>query len=207
MKAIISTVILLLSFIAGESVATSQRDVPREIVYSDAARTFHETFSSETHSGTNTLPKHLIGTQKTDLFFSETLGEHIQNCSDKEFICIRALRTAYAIPRRRLSKRDAYSLGGILFKVEDCLRGEQDICQVALISADCQKAVGESDCEKASGGREHGSNAGPLVYFIYNEDYGVTAYGVTNETVGSPKERLNIASQMILEGGAGLLKK
>ena len=63
----------------------------------------------------------------------------------------------------------------------------------------------ENKCEPKAGGRANSNDSGPVVYFIYNEDFGVTAYGVANQPVSTKDERLSVASQMILEGQRGLL--
>jgi hypothetical protein len=110
----------------------------------------------------------------------------------------------FAIPRERLSPKAEYSVAGALLKVEDCLVGDESVCQVALVSADCQRMSGEY-CETVPGGRAKSDDPGPILYFIYNEDVGVTAYGVARQPAMTKGERLNISSQMILQGPKGLL--
>jgi len=176
----------------------------RVIVYKDSARLAYEKFSDSSMQGASTTPKRLLPSQAQDALFGEEIGHGVHDCSTAQYRCVSVWSRVFAIPRDRLSPAAAYSVAGALLKVEDCLRGDASVCQVAILSADCQEIAAES-CESVNGGREKSSKPGPIVYFIYNEDYGVTAYGVADKPAKTKDERLGIASQMILQGHTGLL--
>jgi hypothetical protein len=176
----------------------------RVIVYEDSARMAYEKYSDSSMRGASTTPMRQLPSQTKDTLFGEELGHSVSNCSTAKFRCVSVWSRVFAVPLDRLSPTAAYSVAGALLKVEDCLRGDVNVCQVAIVSADCQRIAVES-CESVTGGRESSSKPGPIVYFIYNEDHGVTAYGVSDKPAKTKDERLGIASQMILQGQTGLL--
>jgi hypothetical protein len=175
------------------------------ISYEDNARTFRETFAKNETIGVKILPKRPLPSQSRDVMFGESLTNATHDCSTERFRCVYYWARVFAVPRDRLSPAAVYSTGGASLKVEDCLRGGAAVCQVAVISADCQRIAGKDACEKVVGGRDKSDDPGPIVYFIYNEDVGVTAWGVAKQPASTKEERSAIASQMVLQGKRGLL--
>ena len=174
------------------------------IVYEDSARTVSERYQgSEMHGGA-VEPKRAIPAQTQNLLNGEEITRAVSDCSTAQYRCSAAWSRVFAVPRKRLSPAATFSIAGALLKVEDCLRGDSRVCQIALIRSDCALISGEG-CEEVAGGRQKSKDPGPITYFIYNEDFGVTAYGVAEQPAKTKDERLVIASQMILQGKYGLL--
>jgi hypothetical protein len=46
-----------------------------------------------------------------------------------------------------------------------------------------------------------------VIYFLYNEDFGITAFGATDHIVTNEAAKLATATQMILMSPTGLLKE
>jgi hypothetical protein len=133
-------------------------------------------------------------------------GSPLTDCSTQAYRCIAMGRTALAVPPE-LTSTSVYTAKGTVFTVENCLRGEEDHCQVALISGDCQsvKPVGGAlECAPLARGQTKGPFATQIVYFIYNEDYGVTSFGIA-ETKLTGDARDAKARDMILQGARGFL--
>ncbi|MEJ1962354.1 MAG: hypothetical protein WDO56_12755 [Gammaproteobacteria bacterium] len=98
-----------------------------------------------------------------------------------------------------------YEKSGVRFSVEECIAGDGRTCWVALVSAKCKfRESDESDCRLASASQ--GETFEYIVYFIYNDSYGITAMGFADREQTSPEQRLLVATQSILLGDAGLLK-
>jgi hypothetical protein len=176
----------------------------RLITYEDNARTVYETFSGDNMTGAIVRPRRLLLFQSNNVMFGEEVGHAVHDCSTSQYRCIFVWGRVFAVPRTRLSSMATYLVAGASLKVENCLRGDAAVCQVALISADCELLSGDG-CKEAIGGQEKSSDSGPILYFVYNEDFGVTAFGVTQHPAKTKEEKLNIASQMILQGVRGLL--
>jgi hypothetical protein len=188
--------------LSGATAVAAPRD--RTILYENSARTAYERFSGDDMTGGELTPKRPLSFQDNNALSGEEVGHIVRNCSTTQYRCVSVWLRVFAVPRARLSPKEEYSVAGVVLKVEDCLRGDGAICQVALISADCEMMLDES-CQKVTGGRERSGKPGPIVYFIYNEDVGVTTYGVADQPVKIEKDRLNVASQMILQGQRGIL--
>ncbi len=179
---------------------------PQQVVrYENAGRTSYFEFSEGFRTHGNIRPQNPNPAQKRE--FDESLGYPLYDCSDSSYQCLRSWFSVFAIPRRHLSSGMRYAVDGAQLKVEQCLRGSNEHCQVALISSDCQVIVGTDACKH---GERNSSESGPITYFIFNEDYGVTAFGTGGEWPKSPTERLSVASavatQNILQGRIGLLR-
>lgn len=200
--------VLVLSSTVGLALAgTEDSDkLTLEVLYKNPSRTFYEKFSTKSWIGGNIIPKRLLISQEKDVFFDESTGTRLHDCSDGQYRCIVGLSRVFAVPRARLSPTATYLAGGAVFKVEECLRGNASICQVALISSDCRQ-VSDEACEEVVGGRARSANPGPIIYFIYNEDFGVTAYGSAKAALQTLDERRACAAQMILQGQTGLLAR
>ena len=176
-------------------------------VYENAARSFRESIANGVWEGGAIAPRKSLPSQDEDVMFDEVLGYPVHDCSSIKYRCIFSSHRVYAVPKIMLKPADNYVAGGAQFKIEDCLRGDAKICQVAVISSDCQNPVPKDACELIVGGRRYNKNPGPFVYFIYNEDFGITAFGVTGQPAITAGERLTVASQMVLQGMRGLLAK
>jgi hypothetical protein len=131
----------------------------------------------------------------------------VKSCSDASFRCVAIGLEAFAVPRRHLTPSDKYVAYGSSFSVAKCLRGYDDVCQVALIKAECYYNRIKKGCAPTAAERT-GDDASGILYFIYNEDFGVTAYGfapLTGEPV-STDEMLAAAKSRLLIGDHGVLK-
>lgn len=151
----------------------------------------------------NRVPAKETAVQKSDSMFSEVIGEKVLECSDDEYRCISSWMKTYAIPLRRLSPADIYVKDGVTFRVEKCLRGDAGICQVALIGGYCLKALDDRCSLEA---REDKPDRWLYVtYFFYNEDFGITAMGVTKSPAKTINDMILVANQLVLQGSRGLL--
>jgi hypothetical protein len=133
-------------------------------------------------------------------------GSPLTECSTAEYRCIAMGRTALAVTPE-LKPTSVYTANGTVFTVESCLRTADDHCQVALISGDCQsvKPVGGAlACAPRAKGEPGGPFASQVVYFIYNEDYGVTSFGIA-DTKLTGAEREAKARELVLQGVRGFL--
>lgn len=155
--------------------------------------------------GVNVYPKHPTSAQKEDISLTEVAFDPIHFCSNSTYRCIYGAYRVFAVPRTGLTATSAYAVGGAVFRVQHCLRSGDNRCQVALISSDCQQRSAEDACEQVSGEHSRSSASGPVLYFIYNEDFGVTSYGSAEQPVGTKDVQMTIASGWILKDGKGLL--
>ena len=112
-----------------------------------------------------------------------------------------------AVPRRRLAVKDNYVVAGNKLSVVDCLRGYRNLCQVALIKSECIDSAMAKGCILKPDDKDPNSRLW-LIFFIYNEDFGVTSYGLAPaEDVGAPLEKMtSLAQTYNLVGDSGLLK-
>lgn len=182
----------------------TRQEQQRQIVYEDAARTFRETIVGGAWEGGNIVPSKPAESQRRDIMFDEQLSYTVRDCSDETYRCIASSHQVFAVPRGGLSSTANYTAAGALFKVEECLRGDGHSCQVALISSDCQRSSSDG-CLPMTGGRSASPDPGPFVYFIYNEDFGVTAFGIVKAPIGNRELRRSSAAHMILQSQGGLL--
>jgi hypothetical protein len=129
------------------------------------------------------------------------------DCSDSEFRCFKSQDFVLAIPKRGLHGDDKYTVMGAQFSVLKCLRTAGGICEVAIMQSDCQNKKNPYTCEPYVGGRKAAPYVGELVYFIYNEDYGVTALGFWEGRIEATEEhKQELTRQYILTGDKGLLR-
>jgi hypothetical protein len=177
----------------------------RAISYANAARTWREVFVEKHVTSVAVMPKQPLPAQEENPFFGETRTRPAHDCSTAEVRCTSYWSRVFAVPRGRLSPSASYAAAGATLTVESCLRGDDKVCQVALIRADCQRIAGKDGCEQVVGGREKSDEPGPLTYFIFNEDVGITAWGVAREPAKTRDDQLRIAYQMVLQGDRGLL--
>jgi hypothetical protein len=156
-------------------------------------------------SPVHTFPKRPSSEQKRSLSLAEIASEPMHICSDAKYRCVYGLFRVFAVPRKGLTKVSTYSAGGAEFRIQRCLRAAGEHCQVALISSDCQEHSGTDGCQQVEGGRQRSSAPGPVLYFIYNEDFGVISYGSVEEPLQTQSSQTAAASKWILHGARGLL--
>jgi len=132
----------------------------------------------------------------------------VKDCSDTIYRCVMLDWQAFAVPRAPLKPDDRYVVHGNDFRVVDCVRGFRGVCQVALIRAACYVNAERHGCAPTKAEESHGVSSW-ILYFIYNEDCGVTSYGIAPMREGeAPKsEAREKAMGYTLAGDNGLLKK
>lgn len=207
--------VAFLSFAALVSISSfgatlgSQTDAG-EVVYVNAERTFETRVTSSMWTVGPILALKPLPSQTDTNPFTESVGHPVIDCSDSSVRCVRSWSRTLAVPRAGLRIGENYRKDGVVFHVEECLRGGAKRCQVALVSATCwHRSAGEMCDEKARGGA-HGASGGPVeyvVYFIYNDDFGITALGVANRVASTPAARREFATQSLLISSRGLLKE
>jgi len=170
--------------------------------YENAERTSFQEVCDTSWSVGLKPPARKTQSQKDDVMLYEVVGERLLDCSNKEYRCVASWGRTYAVPRKRLSPDARYSLEGVSFRIEKCIRGDASVCQVALISGGC---VENLDHECVPEPIAATTSWGYVVYFIYNEDFGVTAMGVAPKPVADIPAMQAIASQSILQGRNGIL--
>jgi hypothetical protein len=174
-------------------------------IYENVGRTFRESFVGDAWRAGKIKPRLPLEAQAQNPLWGEATFVALYNCSNSDYKCVYGSFRVFAVPRARLSPKLTYELAGSIFRVESCLRGDAKVCQVALISSDCNEQFGTDGCRSVSGGRKLSKNSGPVLYFIYNEDLGVTAYGSQDQRATGVSEALLAARDMILQGTRGLL--
>lgn len=181
--------------------------VPQSIVYLDPARTVKTVVTDRSW----TQGPILDGPQAAEEMarqglLPEQLSRPIADCSDEKFRCIRAWSRVLAVPVSGLSRNLVYKKNGVLFSVEECIRGAGNSCRVALLSAKCKyRETDESDCRLMTEAKR-GEVFEYIVYFLYNEGYGITAMGVTDREQAFRLQKMAVATQLVLASDAGLLK-
>lgn len=202
-----------------------QEDRPYEyeIRYEDSARTEYIEFSNDsfrTYHPTGNFSGVRFGRIFSEKVLPESLDGDViypvKKCDDNEHVCAFFEFSVLAVPERYgqqgggLSSTTMYLVAGANLKVEDCLRSDQDVCDAVLMSSDCQMAfinsLNERSCENpttVTNGDEVKKHY--MTYFIYNEDFGVTALGFSDTPAKSKAEMLAIASEYILKGEVGFL--
>jgi hypothetical protein len=151
----------------------------------------------------------LASLPKKNLRLYEVVGHRVTNCSDSQYRCLESWGRTFAVPRVPLRAYQRYQKRGVLFRVEECLRRSARRCQVALISGICGHtlSVRETRClAKPLSGSGRNAVYDYVVYFLYNEDFGMTAFGTTDHVETTEARKLAIATQMILMSPTGLLK-
>ncbi len=178
----------------------------------DPARTAYESFVPDSRDrgmlqwvGGDITPKHPTTTEKKDVFFDEFTSGELRDCSDSRYRCLYGLYRVFAVPREGLKPQSTYRVDGAVFRVEKCLRGDERRCQAALISSDCQSKLAPDRCAESSGDDGNGAARGPVGYFIFNEDFGITSYGALKQRGPTEEARMSAALDLVLRGEKGLL--
>jgi hypothetical protein len=184
----------------------------KPILYTNDKRTSYERFVQDDKDkntvwweGGGFAPKHRSTPRQQEFFYDEYTSAPLKDCSDEKFRCVYGIYRVFAVPRQGLGSSSAYSVGGADFRVEKCIKGGEERCKVALIRSECQSKVEPDRCVAVTGGRANGPAPGPIVYFLFSEDVGITAYGSVDEPSDTEKGPLTIARKMLLRSGKGLL--
>jgi hypothetical protein len=202
---------LLLSFMmwgmAPHEVRASPPDSPADIVYEDVARTMQTRISTSAWTIGPIVPEKSLPSWSSSHPMPEQLVHPTVDCSDSTFLCVRTWAYTLAIPRDGLKPGGRYVKEEVVFHVEECLRADHNRCQVALIGASCGTFhMGDTggSCKASPKPLYPGAKVGYVVYFFFNEDYGITAMGVAERIASSSASRRQIATQQILVGDRGL---
>lgn len=134
----------------------------------------------------------------------ETSSQPVTDCSDADFKCVRSWGRTLAIPREGLRSHQSYKKDGVTFVVDDCLRLDGKLCVVALISGRCALVKEDGSCAPTKQTGASNSKYENVDYFVYNQDFGVTALGSTDRLHTSFETRLAIASELILTSNEGI---
>lgn len=177
-----------------------------DIVYVDAERTFETRVSSSTWTIGAILAAKPLPSERGSNPFTEAIGHPVIDCSDATVRCIRSWSRTLAVPRAGLKPRETYRKDGVVFDVEECIRGDAELCQVALVSAKCWHRSASELCDEKSETRSNpNASAEYVVYFIYNDDFGITAFGIVNRVAKTRAARRALATQSVLISAHGLL--
>ncbi len=140
----------------------------------------------------------------------EELTNLAVDCSDAQVRCITDDIYVFAVPRSELGLQP-YVVRGVRFQVEKCFRGGSDHCSVALVSGTCDRLseLSENDEQhcipSAYTSPSQQTKYAYVLYFVINENIGVTAFGIAPEPLAGDAERLAIVTQAVLTSGRGLL--
>lgn len=203
LRAVLLTVPIVLLGPSACAIHAASSKLPA-VTYEDAERTAYFVFSDGVGEHGEIQP--LKPTDEQSRQFTESLGSVIYDCSNDEYRCLRTWFRIFAVPRKGLANGAVHIVSGVKLKIEECLRESDKVCQVALVRSDCELMIGVDECGSYPRGRAESPRPGPVTYFIYNEDYGVTAFGTAGEPATSAEQRLRVATQYILQGRAGLLR-
>jgi hypothetical protein len=135
----------------------------------------------------------------------ESSGQPVVDCSDAVHRCVRSWAHTLAIPRTALKLHASYKKDHVTFVVEDCLRKDGNTCSVAVISARCVVVNADGSCAPEKAANTPVPKFENVDYFIYNQDFGITALGSADRLLPSTGERMATASQMVLTSDVGIL--
>jgi hypothetical protein len=175
-----------------------------DLVYADAERTSEIRISGGNWFEEPIPAREFLARDAGANPFVDSVGHAITNCSDTTLQCLKSWGRTLAVPRVGLRKNLTYRKNGVFFRVDDCLRSDHDQCQVAIVSAECQQLLRDGSCRTSSSDAQQRYDY--VAYFIYNDDFGITALGMTNNLATTYNGRRMIATQNILVGNSGLLK-
>lgn len=205
MRIVVAAVLSMVSLL--EAAGASEALTHIEARYTNLSRTYEVVFAGGYGHGSQVSPLRPTERQKRE--FRERLGYVLRDCSDATYHCLSYQSSVFAVPRTALKAGMAYVVGGVRLSVEECIREGQLSCQVALISSDCQVIRESQRCELGSSERSKDLESGVVTYFLFNEDFGVTAFGKANGWIESRDERIQLANevvdQLVLQSERGLL--
>jgi hypothetical protein len=207
-----ATTIAALSLALAPAIAFGRVETVAKILYNNPQRMFFESFVPDPkHKGAllwkggNITPERRIAEEDRDFFAGEVTMDRAHDCSDGQYRCVYGHYAVFAVPRAGLRPNSSFQAGGASLRVEQCMRGDKEVCQVALVSSDCQSIAAPDRCTPVSGGRSAGASVGRVRYFIFNEDFGITSYGSSSEPVSTPERQKEVAFSMVLRSDHGLL--
>jgi hypothetical protein len=174
-------------------------------IYSDAARMNEVRVSAREWEVGHVASPAAVRSLTASGLLPESVAQPVVDCSDAAHRCVRSWTHTLAIPRSGLKLRASYQKDHVTFVVEDCLRRDGDTCSVAVISGRCAVVNANGSCNSGKAGNASGSKFENVDYFIYNQDFGITAFGSTDRLLTAEDERLGIASQRVLTSDVGLL--
>jgi hypothetical protein len=179
-----------------------------DIAYENPERTFRNVITETTWTVGPIVAATPLQSQAGSNPFTESIWHPVVDCSDPMYRCVQSWSRTIAIPRAGLKSGLKYEKDGVLFDVETCLRGDVDRCQVALVSAKCEGRSGDGTCSHSrSTHKEKPARFEYVMYFLYNEDVGVTAMGIGNQVASTLSAKRAVATQSVLVGVRGLLGK
>ena len=149
--------------------------------------------------------KLLPGQSAFDL--GEGWGDRTIDCSTATYRCVRVMGWwTLAVPRHGLNNSSRYIVDKTAFRVEKCLRGSGTVCQIALIGARCDRiSIRHGNCVLTPPAGKPRPKDGYTIYFVYNEDYGITAMGVAAHGLTSFQAKQSVLTQLVLVAKRGLL--
>ena len=188
-------------------VAADATKQEREVVYVDAARTHRVVVSDRLWTDGPIVEdaRQEAQYEKSGLLIEE-VGQPVVDCSDRTLRCIRSWSRVLAVPVDGLRNKLTYEKDGVRFAVEECIQGDGKQCWAALVSAKC-KSREDDDAVCRSDGSGRTDVFEYIVYFIYNDRHGITAMGFADREQKSAAEMNAVATQLILVGDLGLLRK
>lgn len=193
----------------GGCVAEEKAPLPHfRAEYVDALRVDRYEITERGANYTYLYPRHRIDGQVFPPDESDIGGgATIAVCSDERFKCITFESLAMAVPRAGLKAEASYTVAGAKLKVVKCYRGKGDVCQVALIESDCYISGYATGCLPDPAKAPRGGGHWERLYFLYNEDFGVTSFGFSLEKSFTDAQIDALARNYILVGDTGLLKE
>jgi hypothetical protein len=194
-------ILLLLAWIGTASAAPSES--AGAAVYENAERTLQTTITRSLWTVAPMLAKGQP--PEAPQLFPESAAHELVDCSDAVLLCAQSWGWTLAVPGTGLKRRARYSKDGVTFRVHECVGGSGEGCHVALVSAVCGRVLGPGRCASSLRQQRPGSRVGYVLYFFFNEDFGITALGAGNRIAGSAEARRAVATQQILVGDQGLL--
>jgi hypothetical protein len=201
-------VLLLLAWIGtADAASANQSGSGGTAVYQDAGRTLQTTITKDLWTvgpmaGQAQPPP---GPDPDPEAAADSVAHDLVDCSDDTLLCAQSWGWTLAVPRAGLKRRTSYRKDGVTFRVHECLRGDGQRCQVALLSAVCGREIGNGRCARSVRPLRPGSRVEYVLYFFFNEDFGITAMGAGNRIASSAAARRAVATQQILIGDQGLL--
>jgi hypothetical protein len=188
------------------SVSGTTRD---SIVYFDVGRTYKTEITNSVYTSGAISVRRIPPFEKATPYPMDSTSEVVVDCSDRQFLCTRIGTDVFAVPRAGLGLAE-YEAQGVHYRVEKCILGDKSGCAIALISATCESLSevsleGKQHCERSIQIPGTTGNVAYVIYFVFNEDVGVTAIGYSKSLQESETEQMAALSQSILISEHGIL--
>jgi hypothetical protein len=190
--------------LSSSAVGTGERSPDQcKSIYIDAARMNQTTVTAQEWGIGQIASRGATRSSQSTGNLLESSYQPTIDCSDAVYKCVRSWGRTLAIPRRGPRLHESYEKDHVKFVVDGCLRFDKEICTVAIVSGRCAQVNPDGSCAKGALASAH-SKYDNVDYFIYNDDFGVTALGSTDRPRASIDERVAIASQMVLISNVGI---